>query len=203
MVEGNLKKPSDELLMEKVMNHDMEAYEILVKRYQDKIINFVYRMVNNYAVAEELTQETFLRVFRKAHTFRLGAHFSTWLYRIATNLSINEIKKMNRATVISLEKFTRENRSEINLEEFTETRDSPDKNLINKELREAINRNIQEIPPKYKGAFILRDIQGMSYEEIAGILNCPLGTVKSRVNRARLFFKELMKPYVGSSQEVI
>ena len=194
---------TDEQLMERVINGDMDAFENLVCRYQDRIINFTYRMVKNYEVAEELAQETFLRVFRKAHTFRLNARFSTWLYRIASNLSINEIKKKKRAPVVSLERFTSENRNEINLPAFGDEFHSPDRQLLNKELKEAIERNIQEIPSRYRSAFILRDIQGLSYEEIAGILKCPLGTVKSRVNRARLFFKDLMKPFVGSSHEFL
>ena len=194
---------SDEQLMERVINGDLNAFENLVGRYQDRIINFIYRMVNNYEVAEELAQETFLRVFRKSHTFRLNARFSTWLYRIASNLAINEIKKKKRAPVVSLERFTSENRNEINLPAFGDERHSPDRQLLSKELKEAIERNIQEIPSRYRSAFILRDIQGLSYEEIAGILKCPLGTVKSRVNRARLFFKDLMRPFVGSSREFL
>ncbi len=190
------KRPSDEVLMALVKQGDHAAFQELVTRYKNRIIGFVYRTVNSRELAEDIAQEAFLRVFTKAHTFRDGARFSPWFYRIASNLAINELRRRRRVSFISLERPIRTSSGDELVRDVEDDARGPAELAEQHELGGEIARAIADLPIKYRVAFVLRDVQGHSYERIAEIVGVPLGTIKSRVNRARSRFKDLMQPYV-------
>lgn len=187
---------SDESLIEHTKNGDVDAYELLVHRYQHKITHYVSRMLGSREAAEDISQETFFRVYTKAHTFKEGSVFSTWLYRIATNLSINQLRRKKIVSFLHMDKpFTTDKGDDMRIE-FPDLNPGPDENLLQSEMREKIQQTIDALPPKFRTVLIMRDIQDLSYEEMAGILDKPEGTVKSRVNRARNKFKDLFSSYL-------
>ncbi len=179
-----------------VKQGDHAAFQELVTRYKNRIIGFVYRTVNSRELAEDIAQEAFLRVFTKAHTFRDGARFSPWFYRIASNLAINELRRRRRVSFISLERPIRTSSGDELVRDVEDDARGPAELAEQHELGGEIARAIADLPIKYRVAFVLRDVQGHSYERIAEIVGVPLGTIKSRVNRARSRFKDLMQPYV-------
>ncbi len=165
------------------------ALEVLVKRYELKIINFVYRMVGDFDQAEDIAQEVFIRVYRHRERYRPLAKFSTWLYTIASNLAKSELRRRSIFNPIS---FTR-----LRGERLSSIKRSPDKALLEKELGQKIQEGIGKLKPNYRVPLVLRDVEGFSYEEISEIVGCPLGTVKSRINRARLKLREILDDYIS------
>ncbi|MDK2855892.1 MAG: polymerase sigma-70 factor, subfamily [Bacillota bacterium] len=171
----------DEVLVKECRRGSREAFAVLVERYQAKIYNLTYRLLGNADDAEELTQEAFCRAFAKLGEFRGEAAFSTWLYRIAHNLCLDELRRRQRRPVLSL--------SEHEMRRYLE--EVPGENPEAAELcvRRAVLGRLQEVlatlPPDQRTVLVLRDVQDLSYEEIAQIIGCSLGTVKSRLNRAR------------------
>ncbi len=183
MTETQTKKsPSDEELIQRFQEDDLYAYELLVDRYKDQLLNFAYRFLGNYEEAEDVVQETFLRLYRKRHAYRQIAKFSTWIYTIAGNLAKTELRKRKRRKLISISDMGFDEK-DFELEDFrADTERGTDRALMDKYLQKAI----EELPPRFRQVIVLRDIQELSYEEIGDIINAPLGTVKSRLNRARL-----------------
>lgn len=177
---------TDEELIEKFQNGDVYSFDMLVKRYKDQLMNFVYRFLGNVQEAEDVVQDTFLRVYRNRHAYRRVAKFSTWIYTIAGNLAKTELRKRKRRKLFSL--------TDLGFDEKEFELESPDLNpeasVHNTMQDDIIQSEIQKLSPKFKQVILLRDVQGLSYEEIAVIINTPLGTVKSRVNRARLKLQE-------------
>jgi RNA polymerase sigma-70 factor (ECF subfamily) len=187
--DGNLDKSTDEQLIAKFQLGDVQAYDVLVRRYKDQLLNFIYRFVGNRSDAEDIVQETLLRVYKNKHMYKEIAKFSTWVYTIAGNLAKTELRRRKRHKIFSVSNFVNEERDY----------DIPDKALspekqVDSTIQEAIiQKAIEKLPVKFKEVIILRDIQGFAYEEISQILNIPLGTVKSRVNRGRLKLQEDLK----------
>jgi RNA polymerase sigma-70 factor (ECF subfamily) len=180
---------SDEDLIEKFQRGDIYAYELIVKRYKDQLLNFVYRFLGNHEEAEDVVQETFLRVYRNRHAYQRVAKFSTWIYTIAGNLARTELRRRNRRRIFSLSSMGVEDKDYEISDEFA----SPEKHT-NTVLSEAIiQKEINKLSPKFREVIILRDIQELSYEEISKIIRVPIGTVKSRVNRARLRLQSRLK----------
>ena len=165
------------------------ALEVLVKRYELKIINFVYRMVGDFDQAEDIAQEVFIRVYRHRERYRPIAKFSTWLYTIATNLAKSELRRRSIFNPISLTLLKGERPSA--------SKKGPESALLEKELGEKIQEGIGRLKANYRVPLVLRDVEGLSYEEISEIVGCPLGTVKSRINRARLKLREMLNGYLG------
>lgn len=188
--------PSDEDLIERFQQGDIYAFELIVTRYKDQLLNFVYRFLGNQEQAEDILQETFLRVYKNRHAYRRVAKFSTWIYTIAGNLARTELRKRKRRKLFSLSDIGIEDRDyEVSDDEF-----NPETHVDNILHDEVIQREINRLSPKFREVIILRDIQEFSYEEISKILRVPLGTVKSRVNRARLRLQERLKPYIDRSK---
>lgn len=181
-------KYSDEELIYRFQQGDEVAYIELVNRYRNRLINFVYRYIGDKNDAEDIVQDTLVKLYTHKHFYRNIAKFSTWIYTIASNLAKTELRKRKRRKVTVLSKMGGEDRefdpaSEITADEFAEGRHT----------EWEIQNAIQSLPLHFRTAVILRDIQELSYEEISNILDVPLGTVKSRINRARLQLQEELK----------
>ena len=185
---------TDELLFSQVQREDMHAFDMIVSRYKTRLYNCVYRMVNNAENAEDLVQETFLRVYKNRHNYQATSNFSTWIYTIALNLARSELRKRKRRQFFSLNSSTYE---DSNTEGFDlpDTSAGPSEHLEHSELGRAIQKAIDQLPIKYRTVIILRDVQELSYEQISEILACPTGTVKSRVNRARIRLQEMLRQW--------
>ncbi len=180
---------SDEDLIEKFQNGDLYAFDLIVKRYKNQLLNFVYRFLGNAEEAEDLVQETFLRVYRNRKAYQKVAKFSTWIYTIAGNLAKTELRKRKRRKFFSISDLGyNEKDYDISDDAF-----NPEKDVDGRMKEEIIHREIDELSPKFREVILLRDVQQLSYEEISQIVNIPLGTVKSRVNRGRLKLQEKLK----------
>lgn len=188
---------SDHALLEATRAGDGDAFAELVGRYRNQITSYIYRMTNDYDGAVDLAQETFVRVYRAADRYQQSHAFSTYIYRIATNLAISELRKRKRRRLVSLTGFfqTRDGGEPV---EFNPPDERPlqDCELVETERRNAVQRAIGTLPEKYRAPLILRDVEGRSYEEISRILCTSEGTVKSRISRARGFLREKMTAYL-------
>ncbi len=183
------KQPSDEELIERFQKGDLYAFDLIVKRYKDQLLNFVYRFVGNQEEAEDIVQETFLRVYRKRRAYKRIAKFSTWIYTIAGNLARTELRRRKRRKLFSVTDMGFEDRDyEISDEGY-----NPESQVDGLITEEIIQREIQNLSPKFREVIILRDVQELSYEEISKIIKVPIGTVKSRVNRGRLKLQSRLK----------
>jgi RNA polymerase sigma-70 factor (ECF subfamily) len=182
-------KISDEDLIEKFQRGDLYAYELIVKRYKDQLLNFVYRFLGNQEEAEDVVQETFLRVYRKRHAYQRVAKFSTWIYTIAGNLARTELRRRNRRRIFSLSNLGVDDKEYEISDEIL----SPERHTNTVLSEEIIQSEINKLSSKFREVIILRDIQELSYEEISKIIRVPIGTVKSRVNRARLRLQGRLK----------
>lgn len=195
------KKPniSDEQLIARFQLGDVQAYDILVHRYKDQLLNFVFRFVGNRTDAEDIIQETFLRVYRNKHMYKEIAKFSTWVYTIAGNLAKTELRRRKRHKIFSVSNFVNEEKDF----DIPDRDHSPEKKVDSSIQESIIQKAIEKLPIKFKEVIVLRDIQGFAYEEISQILNIPLGTVKSRVNRGRLKLQEDLKFLFENTQKNI
>ena len=192
MPEQNL---SDHALIEATKNGDEAAFALIMARYRNPITNYLYRFLNDYEEAVDLAQETFVRVYFAIDRYHTDFAFSTYIYRIATNLAISETRKRKRRTILSLTGLFQSDADDMTEFQPTDERALPDKELIDDEQSQVIARAIETLPPKYRVPVILRDIEGKTYEEIASILGLGLGTTKSRISRARALLKEKLRNY--------
>ncbi|MEP6819986.1 MAG: sigma-70 family RNA polymerase sigma factor [bacterium] len=188
---------SDHALLEATRIGDEDAFAELVGRYRNPITNYIYRMTNDYDGAVDLAQETFVRVYRAAERYQTTYAFSTYIYRIATNLAISELRKRKRRKLVSLTGFF-QSRDGGEPQEFNPPDLKPlaDTALVDAERRLAVQRAISTLPEKYRAPLILRDVEGKSYEDISRILETSEGTIKSRISRARGFLREKMTAYL-------
>jgi RNA polymerase sigma-70 factor (ECF subfamily) len=188
---------SDHALLEATRTGDEDAFAELVGRYRNQITSYIYRMTNDYDGAVDLAQETFVRVFRAAERYQQSHAFSTYIYRIATNLAISELRKRKRRRLVSLTGLFQSNDG-AEAREFNppDARPLQDCEMVETERRNAVQRAISTLPEKYRAPLILRDVDGRSYEEISRILQTSEGTVKSRISRARGFLREKMRAYL-------
>jgi RNA polymerase sigma-70 factor (ECF subfamily) len=188
---------SDHALLEATRTGDQDAFAELVSRYRNQITSYIYRMTNDYDGAVDLAQETFVRVYRAADRYQRTYAFSTYIYRIATNLAISELRKRKRRKLVSLTGFFQSgDGSEARELNPPDERPLQDSELVETERRNAVQRAISTLPEKYRAPLILRDVDGRSYDEIAEILQTSEGTVKSRISRARGFLREKMSAYL-------
>jgi len=174
----------DEKLLKRAKDGDAEAFEELVTVYYKTVFNIALRMLSNTEDASDLTQEVFIKIFKSIGTFEGKSSFKTWIYRITTNLCLDEFRTRKKMKVVSFDEQI-ENKNEESSLKLTDTGISPETKLLNSELKETLNQAIMELPKDLRLAVVLRDVQNFSYEEISLALKCPQGTVKSRINRAR------------------
>tara|TARA_B100001778_G_scaffold73008_1_gene58296 strand:- start:105 stop:692 length:588 start_codon:yes stop_codon:yes gene_type:complete len=173
---------TDEQLIARFQSGDERAYIELVNRYRDRLINFVYPFLGDFEQAEDVVQETMLKLYEKKHYYREIAKFSTWIYTIARNLANTELRKKKRRKTTYISRMTKDDRQY----DIPAVQADLNQNLQNEFIRERIHAAIKELPEHFKTVIILRDIQELSYDDISNIVGVPLGTVKSRINRARL-----------------
>src|SRR5215467_14355025 len=184
---------SDEDLMGQVAEDDERAFPELVRRYQGRVTNLVSRVLNDRECADDLAQEVFVRVFVHRRNYRRGSKFSTWLFTIAANLAKNEIRRrVRRKNWFSLDALT-EVLSD-SLPQLADPTESREQGLEREQLQGTVGRAIATVPEKYRLALVLRDIEGLAYEEIAEVLGLPGGTVRSRINRARGMLQRKLQP---------
>lgn len=189
--------PTDHALLEATREGDEAAFAELVERYRNQITSYIYRMTNDYDGAVDLAQETFVRVYQAAERYHSSYAFSTYIYRIATNLAISELRKRKRRRLVSLTGFFQAT-DDSDACEFNPPDERPlqDAELVDSERRAAVQRAICTLPEKYRAPLVLRDVEGKSYEEIARILETSEGTIKSRISRARGFLRDKLKTYL-------
>ena len=180
---------TDEELIARFQEGDEQAYTELVNRYRDKLMTFVYRFVNDMEQAEDIIQDTMLKLYTHKHYYRNIAKFSTWIYTIAGNLAKTELRKRKSRKVTNLSQMGPEDRDYELPSVAPETDEVVQSEYIEKNIQAAI----QNLPLHFRTVTILRDIQELSYEEISKIVEVPLGTVKSRINRARLQLQKELK----------
>ena len=173
---------TDEELIARFQEGDEQAYTELVNRYRDKLITFVYRFVNEFEKAEDIVQDTMLKLYTHKHYYRKIAKFSTWIYTIAGNLAKTELRKRRTRKEIRISQMGPEDRDYELPSVAPDTDEVAQSEYIEKKIQAAI----QKLPLHFRTVTILRDIQELSYEEISKIVDVPLGTVKSRINRARI-----------------
>lgn len=172
------------------------GFDVLVHRYKNAIVSYLFRYVGDFRTAEDLAQEAFLRVFRKIKDYNSSAKFSTWLYTIASNLAKDEFKRRVRHPAKSLDWATgggADTTREVPQLKADTTESVPDVQLQHEEVRSQVNNALKLLDEHDREILLLKDVQGLSYDEIASVLNLPMGTVKSRISRARLAFKEVWK----------
>ena len=179
-------QPTDEELIARFQNGDTYAFDLLVRRYKDPLLNFIFRFLGDLVESEDIVQEIFYRVYKNKHYYKEVAKFSTWIYTIAGNLAKTELRRRKRRKVFSIHKETA---AEKELE-LPDLKSDPEKEVNTVVTEKLIQKAITSLPQKFRQVIVLRDIQGFSYEEISSIIKVPLGTVKSRVNRARLKLQE-------------
>ena len=180
---------SDEILIKKFQEGDVGAYNQLVNRFKDRLLNFIYRFVNDLDLAEDLVQDTLLKLYTHKDSYQEIAKFSTWLYTIAANLARTELRKKKRRKTFSVTELSREDREFIIVSSDVD----PSEDLSSQNFEKSVQMALAELPDDFKTIIILRDIQELSYDEISKIVELPLGTVKSRINRARLKLYECLK----------
>lgn len=188
---------SDGDLVARCKDGDMSAFDLLVQRHKGPLINFAYRFTGDREAAEDLAQETFIRVYENIKRYkRTTASFRTWMYKIAANLCKNELRNRRTRSKLLVKPAVGAQDTGNPIEDVQDHSAGPDRQVEEKELQEILSRAISRLPEKLRTAFILRDIEGMTYDEISQVINRPAGTVKSRINRARLMLKDKMSKYV-------
>ena len=183
---------TDKEIIERVKNGDKKAYDLLVLKYQQRVINLISRFVKNHADALDVSQETFIKAYKALPNFRGESAFYTWLYRIAVNTAKNHLTVQSRKITKSDYDVAEIEQIEGNMTLTEQT--TPENLLIKDELQETILNTIENLPEDLKSAIMLREIEGLSYEEIATVMECPVGTVRSRIFRARETIDNKIKP---------
>jgi len=176
------EKLSDELLIQKFQKEDIAAFNEIVLRYKDRLINFLFRYTGNIESAEDIAQDTFIKLYKNKHMYIEIAKFSTWFYTVAINETNSYLRKSKKKHTISVDSFDDLDKPVF---EFQSDDPSPFDNMNRKDESFYIQRAINNLDDKHREIIILRDIQNLEYDEISKILDIPLGTVRSRINRAR------------------
>jgi RNA polymerase sigma-70 factor, ECF subfamily len=191
LIDRNLNDFSDEeLILEFQKNNTERAFEILVQRYKNPLVNFVFRYLGDYESCVDVVQETMIKVYRYKDTYQSIAKFSTWIYTIAGNLAKTELQRRKRRSILSINAFGKDNDEDYEIPDENYRPDTITDSGIKDEI---IQKAFMKVSEAYRKAVILRDIQELSYEEIAEIMGITVGTVKSRINRGRAQLQKLLK----------
>jgi len=190
----------DQQLVERAQRGDKHAFELLVSKYQRKLGRLLSRFIRDPAEVEDVAQEAFIKAYRALPSFRGDSAFYTWLYRIGINTAKNYLVAMGRRAPTTTE-FDSEEAE--NFEDGDQLRDlnTPEAELITRETAATENQTMEELPEELRTAITLREIEGMSYEDIANVMNCPIGTVRSRIFRARETIADRLRPLLDTSKD--
>lgn len=190
----------DQQLVERVQRGDKGAFDLLVSKYQRKIFRLLSRLIRDTAEVEDVAQEAFIKAYRALPNFRGESAFYTWLYRIAINTAKNHLVSQGRRVPTTTEADIEEAETFDDGERLRDL-NTPESMLRTKQVAEAVNRAIDQLPEDLRTAIVLREIEGLSYEEIAESMNCPIGTVRSRIFRAREAIAQELKPILNSAKD--
>jgi RNA polymerase sigma-70 factor (ECF subfamily) len=189
----------DQQLVERAQRGDKHAFELLVTKYQRRLGRLISRFVRNAAEAEDVTQDAFIKAYRALPAFRGDSAFYTWLYRIGINTAKNHLVAQGRRAPTSTQ-FDAEDAEDFEDAALLHEVATPENELMSKQVVEVVNASLQELPDDLRTALTLREIEGLSYEEIAVVMNCPIGTVRSRIFRAREAIATNLRPLLGTSE---
>ena len=189
----------DQQLVERVQRGDKHAFELLVAKYHRRLSRLISRFVRNSGDAEDVTQEAFIKAYRALPAFRGDSAFYTWLYRIGINTAKNHLLTQGRRapTTTSTDAEEAENFEDASLLHEVST---PENEMMSKQVAAVVNASLQQLPDDLRTALTLREIEGLSYEEIAEVMNCPIGTVRSRIFRAREVVASNLRPLLGTNE---
>ncbi|HWK88399.1 MAG TPA: sigma-70 family RNA polymerase sigma factor [Longimicrobium sp.] len=189
-----LQKLDDSAVVAAFLDGEKRAFGELVERYQNRLLNFVYRTTGDRERAEDLVQETFIRVYRHLHRFDQSKKFSTWVYTIASNLAKNELRNRSRNPLVLFQTLLKNREADARPLEWEDNTYRPDDLFRKRHLKSQVDAAVEQLPEHHRTVFILREMEGKTYEEISEITRTNLGTVKSRLNRARNNFAALIAP---------
>jgi RNA polymerase sigma-70 factor, ECF subfamily len=196
-IREQLRAQDDSAVVSAFLNGEERAFQELVERYQTRLLNFIFRTIGDRERAEDLVQEVFIRVYRHIHRFDRSKKFSTWVYTIASNLAKNELRNRSRNPLVLFQTMRGTAREDDDRPlQFEDTTARPDDLYRKRHLRELVEETVAQLPEHHRQVFVLRELEGKSYEEIAEITDCNLGTVKSRLNRARNAFASMIEPWL-------
>jgi RNA polymerase sigma-70 factor, ECF subfamily len=190
----------DQLLVERAQRGDKSAFELLVVKYQRKLIRLLSRFIRDPTEVEDVAQEAFIKAYRALPAFRGDSAFYTWLYRIGINTAKNYLVALGRRapTVTEMESADSEGSEESGqVPDFN----TPENELMSRQIAETVNRAVEELPEELRTAITLRELEGLSYEEIASMMNCPIGTVRSRIFRAREAIAGKLRPQLQTRKD--
>lgn len=190
----------DQQLVERAQNGDKHAFELLVAKYQRRLGRLISRFVRDTAEAEDVTQDAFIKAYRALPAFRGDSAFYTWLYRIGINTAKNHLLALGRRAPTSTA-FDSEEAEEFEDASLLHEVATPENELMSKQVVEVVNASLQQLPDDLRMALTLREIEGLSYEEIAAVMNCPIGTVRSRIFRAREAIAVNLRPLLGTNDD--
>jgi RNA polymerase sigma-70 factor (ECF subfamily) len=193
-------KEVDQQLVERAQKGDKHAFELLVIKYQRRLGRLISRFVRDSAEAEDVTQEAFIKAYRALPAFRGDSAFYTWLYRIGINTAKNYLVALGRRAPTSTQ-FDAEESEDFEGAELLQDVNTPENELMSKQVAGVVNASLLQLPGDLRTALTLREIEGLSYEEIAEIMNCPIGTVRSRIFRARETIATNLRPLLGTSND--
>jgi RNA polymerase sigma-70 factor (ECF subfamily) len=194
------EREADQILVERVQRGDKKAFELLVAKYQRKIFRLLSRLIRDPAEIEDVAQEAFIKAYRALPNFRGESAFYTWLYRIAINTAKNFLVAQGRRAPTTTEAAVDEAETFDDADELRDV-NTPDSMLLSKQVGAAVNRAIDRLPEDLRTAIVLRELEGLSYEEIAETMNCPIGTVRSRIFRAREAIANELRPILDTAKD--
>jgi RNA polymerase sigma-70 factor (ECF subfamily) len=187
------EREKDNVLVLRVQRGDKVAFELLFTKYQRRVSRLVSRFIRSEAEVEDVVQDSFIKAYKALANFRGDSAFYTWLYRIAVNTAKNYLVAASKRP-ISLSQFEKNDDDDFEEDRFISNSTTPESELITKQIAETVNKTIDELPADLREAIMLREIEGMSYEDIAEAMECPIGTVRSRIFRAREAISQKIKP---------
>lgn len=189
------ERETDQLLVERVQKGDKRAFDLLVGKYQHKIVSLILRYVPDHAEAQDVAQEAFIKAYRAIARFRGDSAFYTWIYRIAINTAKNYLVSQSRRPPAS--DIDAQDAEQFQVDTRLKDRGSPEHELLREEIERTLNEAISALPEDLRVAITLRELEGMSYEEIASTMECPIGTVRSRIFRAREAIDNRLRPLLS------
>lgn len=190
----------DQQLVERAQRGDKHAFELLVAKYQRKLVRLLSRFIRDPTEVEDVAQEAFIKAYRALPMFRGDSAFYTWLYRIGINTAKNYLVAMGRRAPTSTS-MDAEEAEDLGETELLQDLNTPENEMMSRQVADTVNQTLEKLPKDLRTAISLREMEGLSYEEIAAVMNCPIGTVRSRIFRAREAIAEELRPLLGTGKD--